>query len=300
MAERAPKLRRPRGRDPLGLRRVLADRLLPALVAAMALLAALAIGGAGGAGALAARWQGGAATAVTIQLSDSGPRPEAALAALRALPEVAEARLLDQERLAALLRPWLGPAMGELPGLLLPALIELRLAALPAEPARFAERVAAAVPGATVETYGVWVARLVALSRSLERLALAVLLLVAAIATAVIAVAVRAGIAARRDSIAVLHGFGATDGDIAGRFARRIALLVAAGALAGTLVAAPVLLGFARLAAPLLGGAATDAAAAPYWRNLPWLELALLPPVAAAIGWLTAQASLRLWLRRLP
>ena len=33
----AVKLRRSRGRDPLGLRRVLSDRLLPSLVAAMAL-----------------------------------------------------------------------------------------------------------------------------------------------------------------------------------------------------------------------------------------------------------------------
>jgi len=40
MAERTPfRMRRLRGRDPLGLRRALADWLLPALVAAMALLA---------------------------------------------------------------------------------------------------------------------------------------------------------------------------------------------------------------------------------------------------------------------
>ena len=44
----AMKLRRSRGRDPLGLRRVLSDRLLPALVAAMALLAALTLAGARG------------------------------------------------------------------------------------------------------------------------------------------------------------------------------------------------------------------------------------------------------------
>lgn len=53
--------RRLKGRDPLGLRRALADRLLPALVAAMALLAALAIAGADGAGRLAERWQQGEA-----------------------------------------------------------------------------------------------------------------------------------------------------------------------------------------------------------------------------------------------
>ena len=72
----SPDLRRSRGRDPLGLRRALSDRLLPALVAAMALLAALALAGARGAAELTARWEGGAATAMTVQLPPP-PRPAA-------------------------------------------------------------------------------------------------------------------------------------------------------------------------------------------------------------------------------
>ena len=83
-----------------------------------------------------------------------------------------------------------------------------------------------------------------------------------------------------------------------------VALLVGLGALAGTLVAAPVLAGFADLAAPLLGGPAVAGVAGCLadlpWRSLPWAELALLPPAAALIGWLTAQVTLRRWLRRLP
>jgi cell division transport system permease protein len=300
-AARSPgaALRRTRGRDPLGLRRVLSDRLLPSLVAAMALLAALALAGASGAAALAARWEGGVATALTVQLPPGAePQLERALAALRALPDVADARAIDRARLAGLLRPWLGAASSELPAL--PTVLELRLRGLPADPAALAGRIAAAVPGATVETYGVWVARLVALSRSLQTMALAALLLVAGIATAVVTVAVRAGIAARRDSIAVLHGFGATDGDIAGRFASRVAALVGFGALAGTVLALPLLAGFADLAAPLLGRAPATSLLSLPWDGLPWLQLALLPPAAAGIGWLTAQATLRLWLRHLP
>ncbi|TCZ55960.1 cell division protein FtsX [Roseicella aquatilis] len=289
------RLRRTRGRDPLGLRRVLSDRLLPALAASMALLAALALAGARGAADLAARWEGGAATALTVQMPH-GARADRALAALAAMPEVGEARLADQARLAALLRPWLGEA----PAIPLPSVIELRLARLPPDPAALAQRIAQAVPGATVEAHGVWVARLLALARSLQAVALAALLLVAGIATAVVTVAVRAGIAARRNAIDILHELGATDGDIAGRFARRVALLVGLGALGGTLAAAPVLAGFADLAAPLLGGAAAMRVQDLPWARLPWAELALLPPAAAAIGWLTAQVTLRLWLRRLP
>ncbi len=296
---RPPRLRRSRGRDPLGLRRALSDRLLPALVAAMALLAALGLAGAQGAAELTARWEAGAAAAVTVQLppgAASGGRLERALAALEALPEVAEARVMSEAQMQALLRPWLGEA----PPVALPLVIELRLAELPASPEALAGRIAAAVPGGMIESHGVWVARLVALARSLQTVALAALVLVAGIAAAVVAVAVRAGIAARRAAIALLHDMGATDADIAGRFAGRAGLLVGAGALLGTLLAVPVLAGFADLAAPLLGQAPAGSLAGLPWGSLPWGALALLPLLGAALGWLTAQATVRRWLRRLP
>jgi cell division transport system permease protein len=301
------RLRRSRGRDPLGLRRALADRLLPGLVAAMALLGAVALGGAEGAAELARRWQGGAGSAVLVQLPADTPaaRRDAALAALRALPEVVDAQAMDRDRMAALLRPWLGEA-SPTTALPLPVVIELRLASLPASLDGLAARVAAAVPGggASVEAHGVWLARLAALARSLQGVAMAALLLVAGIAAAVVAVAVRAGIASRRQAISVLHELGATDGDIAGRFARRVAVLAGAGALAGTAAAVPVLAALAGLASPLLGQQATAATTGLLpdlpWRGLPWTGLALLPAIGAAIGWLTAQVAVRRWLRLLP
>ena len=287
--------RRRYSRDPLGLRRALAGPLLPGLVAAMALLAALALAGAGGTAALAERWQRGAAAAVTVQVPNpDAARMERAVAALRALPEVAEARAIEAERLAELLRPWLGAS----PALPLPGIVEVRLRDTRADPAGTGERLAAAVPGAVVEAHGLWVGRLAALARSLQGVALAVLLLVAGVAAAVVAVATRAGIAARRDAIEVLHGLGARDGDIAGRFARRLGLLAALGAAIGTAVAVPVLLLLADLAAPWLGMEGAGAAAG--LAGLPWPALLALPPVAFLLGWGTAQATVRRWLRRLP
>ncbi len=295
MPAEAPPLRRSRGRDPLGLKRVLADKLLPGLVAAMALLAALALAGANGAAGLAAHWQQGAAAAVTVQLPNANAdRMARTLASLRALPEVQEAEPMDPDRLAALLRPWLGEGTA----LPLPAVIEVRLRSLPEDPADIAARLAAAAPDAVVEAHGVWVARLASLARSVQALALAALALVTVVAIAVVAVAIRAGIAARRDAIAILHDLGATDGDIAGRFAARIATLTGIGALAGTALAVPALARLAGIAAPLLGEAAAGASLR--WSVLPWAELLLLPAALAALGWLTAQATVRRWLRRLP
>ncbi|MGG5810732.1 cell division protein FtsX [Falsiroseomonas sp. CW058] len=288
--------RRRYSRDPLGLRRALSGWLLPGLVAAMALLAALALAGAQGAAALAERWQRGAAAAVTVQVPNAdAARLDRAVAALRAMPEVAEARAMDADRLEELLRPWLGGN----PALPVPGVVEVRLRDARADPVLIGDRLATAIPGALVEAHGLWVQRLAALARSLQGLALAVLLLVALVAAAVVAVATRAGLAARRDAIEVLHGLGARDGDIAGRFATRLGLLAAGGALLGTLAAVPALALLADLAGPWLGAAAATGTMDSLSR-LPWPGLVALPPTAFLVGWATAQATVRRWLHRLP
>jgi hypothetical protein len=117
---RKPALRALRGRDPLGLRRAFADRLLPALVGAMALLAALALAGAHGAGSLADRWQLAASGQWLLTLSRDTPLE----AALARLAPVAVAQPVEEARLRRLLAPWLGDA----PGLPLPRMFELRAA----------------------------------------------------------------------------------------------------------------------------------------------------------------------------
>jgi len=285
--------RRRYSRDPLGLRRALSGLLLPGLVAAMALLAALALAGAQGAATLAERWQRGAAAAVTVQIPDAdAARLERAVAALRQMPEVAFAQAMEPERLAALLHPWLG----DNPAIAVPGVIELRLRDARTDPVLIGDRLAESVPGAMVEAHGLWVQRLAALARSLQAIALGVLLLVAVVAAAVVAVATRAGIAARRNAIEVLHGLGARDGDIAGRFARRLGLLAATGALVGAAVSVPALALLVDLAGPWVGAEGRLDSLA----GLPWAGLLALPPVAYLVGWATAQATVRRWLHQLP
>lgn len=301
MAERFPRRTggRRTSRDPLGLRRALSSRLLPGLVAAMTLLAALALGGARGAATLGDRWQSGAAAAVTVQIPEGDrERMDRALSALRAMPEIAEVREMDRERLDALLRPWLGSA----PAIPVPGVIELRLRdATNTDPVLLGDRLAQEVPGAVVEAHGLWVQRLAALARSLQTVALVVLLLVAGVAAAVVAVATRAGLAARRDAIEVLHDLGATDSDIAGRFARRLGLLAATGAAVGAMAALPILAALVDLAAPWTGGhvAGGGGGLLAGLSSVPWTDLLALPPLAFLVGWATAQATVRRWLRRL-
>lgn len=275
--------------DPIGLRGALADRLLVALIAAMALFATCAVAGQEAVSQLAKRWQQGANAAVTVQIPNPTPaRMEAALDVLRALPAVGEAQAVDTARMAELLRPWLG----DVAGLPLPGVIELRLADLAADPVLIGDRVAEAVPGAVTEAHGVFVARLAAVARALSAAALAALVLVAVVGASVVVLAVRAGIAARRDSVMVLHMLGAADRDIAGRFARRSAWLALLGAILGVALAAALLWGLLQLAGPMLPEFTPQ--------ELPLPGLAAIPFSAAVIAWGAAMASILMWLRRLP
>jgi cell division transport system permease protein len=305
---------RPRGSDDLGLRRALSDRLLPLLVASMVFLAALALAGVIAAAGLARHWQGGAGALLTVQVPQpaaasaaGGPsRAEAAAAVLAAIPGVA-ARRLSADELAAVLKPWLGSDAGHL-SLDLPAVFEVRLLAgadgqAPALGQNLAARLATTVPDTLVEQNSVWFDRLGVLARSLQVSAALALLVVALVATAVVAVATRAGLAARRDAIEIVYGLGATDRMIAGRFADRVTLLVFGGAVLGLLLSVPLLLGLASLTAPFAPGLKPATQPADVLKTLPpllWELLPVLPAAASAIGWLTAQATVRSWLAGLP
>jgi cell division transport system permease protein len=301
---------RPVGFDELGLRRALADRVLPFLVAAMAFLAALALAGFVGAASLSRHWQEGAGSALTVQVprpgeaatQGNGSRLDRVIALLSGSPGIASAHALTDDELGDLLRPWLGAGAERL-AVPLPAVIAVRLTQSMVPLGPLSTRLEAVAPGTLVESHGIWIRRLAVLSQSLQACAGIALLLVAGVASAVIAVATRAGLSARRAAIEIVHGLGATDSYIAARFAGRATLLAAAGGVAGALLALPVLLTLAVLAAPFAGTQTMPDSASAMLAAVPsalWLALPGLPATAAAIGFATAHGTVRWWLRRLP
>ena len=317
---------RPSGFDELGLRRALSERMLPLLVAAMAFLAALAMAGWFGTAALSRHWRQGAGSSLTVQVpqphaASAHPeqtrpeqtrpeqtRPEqtrlaAVLALLTGTPGVASAHALSDQELSDLLKPWLGQAAERL-AIPVPAVVAVRLTDSEAALSSLSRRLGEAAPGTLVENHDVWLRRVAVLARSLQACAGLALLVVACVAAAVIAVATRAGLSTRREAIEIVHGLGATDAYIAGRFAARATVLAAVGAAGGALAALPILLTLARMAAPFSAdnSAAEDSLQAAL-ATLPaplWLALPALPVIAAAIGFATAQGAVRRWLRRLP
>lgn len=292
--------------DRIGLKAAMADRLLPFMVAAMSFLASLALAGSIAAAALASHWMGGAQGVLTIEVPDPAAlvqpgniaRADAVLAAVKAMPGIGEAHRVGEAELGRLLRPWLGGAAGagDLP-IALPAVLVAH-ANGNARPDALAARLDAVAPGTLVDSGGRWAARLSVLTESLRASAAAVLLIVALVAASVVAVAVRAGLAQRREAIEIIHGLGAQDSDIANQFARRAMRLAAAGGAMGGLIALPVLIWLARLSSAFMPGPAQESPGE-ILPGLLWAAPIIFTLCTAGIGWAAAQFTVRGWLKRL-
>jgi cell division transport system permease protein len=289
--------------DHLGLRSVMAELLTPMLIGAMSFLAALAIAGALAAAALAGQWTQNTGAALTVQVPEpadksqagKATRLQAVLSVLRNAADVAGAKALSGAELDALLKPWLGENAEQL-ALPIPAVITANWTG-EGPPDALRGALDAVAPGTLVETGASWAARVAALTGSLQASAVSVLFIVALVASAVISVVTHAGLAQRRETIEIIHGLGALDSDIAGRFAIRATGLAAFGAAIGTACALPVLFWLAALAAPFAGIVPNPGPVA-----LPfalWVALPAVPVAAALIGWVTTQITVRGWLRRL-
>ena len=290
--------------DELGLRRALSDRMVPFLVAAMAFLAALAIAGWMGAAALSKHWASGAGAILTVQLPNpaepsatgTGSRLVAVQALLAASPGVDSADTLTDAQVNALLRPWLGTDIKNL-AIPIPAVIAVHMAPEAKDLTDLAAQLAKAAPGTILEDQAAWAGRLGTLARSLQLCAGLVLLIVTLVTAAVISVATRSGLAARREAILIVYQLGATDSYIARRFSTRAAALAYLGGAIGGLCAWPVMFVLATLAAPL-AAAPAPGAAADLLPPLLWLLPVILPGATAIIGYLTTQILMRRWLRR--
>jgi len=221
---------------------------------------------------------GGEATVIVRPRSGETPDAAAARAAeaLAGTPGVAEARALEPAKAYDLIRPWLGD-IGDLEDLPVPRLVTVTLdEKAPADAARLAAALKAQDVDGSVDDHSLWIGG-VKRSASLARgLGAGVFLLIGAAAAAVVAFATRAGLAARRDVVEVLHLSGASGAFIARLFQVRFARMAAMGGLAGA-VAAALVGAVLRLA----GGPHGVTPALPVsWADL----LAILPcPLAAAL-----------------
>jgi cell division transport system permease protein len=287
-------------RSDLPLDRDSAGLFLPAIIGFMVFLAALALAGSMAVDNLLAHWRGAIEAAFTVQLPPiegesvvaTGERRSHALATLAATPGVKSAILLSDTDKARLLEPWLG---AEATGLNLP-LPDVIAVATDADSsvdvAALAGRLQAASPGASIDDHGRWRDAMAKAAEAANLVLLGLLLLIGLAASLTVVFVARAGLAAHRRVIEILHLVGAHDGYIARQFQRHAFSRGLIGGILGTSIAAGIFVA----AEHWLPGLESQALAL---RPLQWLMVALLPLAGALLAMATARYTVLRSLRRM-
>lgn len=220
----------------------------------------------------------GEATVIVRPKGNESPDAAAARAAetLAGLPGVTEARALEREKAYDLIKPWLGD-VADLEDLPVPRLVAVELDhKAPPTVEVLDGALKAQGLDATVDDHSLWIKDIKRSAGVARWVGASIFLLIAGAAAAVIAFATRAGLAARRDVVEVLHLAGAEHVLIAKLFQARFARIAATAGLFGA-VAAGVMGATLRL---IGGGQGLSPVLPVAWRDL----LTLVPcPVFAAL-----------------
>ncbi len=287
-------------RRDLPLDRDSAGLFLPVIIGFMVFLAALALAGSMAVDNVLAHWRGAIEAAFTVQLppvegessAAAADRRSHALASLASVPGIKSAILLSDADKARLLEPWLGADAAHL-DLPLPDLIAVTLDSNSTfDLAGLTTKLQSVSPGAAIDDQGRW-RDAIAKSAEAANLALLGLLLLIGLAAALTVVFVaRAGLAAHRRVIEILHLVGAHDGYVARQFQRHAFSRGLAGGIAGAGVAAGIFLAAGRWLPGLEGSTLA-------LRPLQWLAVALLPLAGALLAMATARYTVLRSLRRI-
>ncbi|MEH6675698.1 cell division protein FtsX [Phenylobacterium sp.] len=257
------------------------DSALVFVVAVLCFMACLTALGVLAADRAARGWSdqlNGEMTVIVRPKANETPDSAAARAAetLAGVPGVAEARALEREKAEALIAPWLGD-VADLADLPVPRLVAVTLSReAPATGEALERALRTRGLDAVVDDHTTWLADIQRGAAIARWLGIGVFLLISAAAAAVVAFATRAGLAARREVVELLHLTGAEDAFIARLFQARFARMAAGAGLIGAVAAAALGAGL-RLAG---GGQGLTPVLPVAWSDL----LAVLPcPIAAAL-----------------
>jgi cell division transport system permease protein len=281
------------------------DRFLPWLIGLMVFLAALATGAGFAIDAALMRWDDGLRGTLTVQLPQPAGGPlsaasiDQALALLRGTGGVVSVKALDAQAEAQLLQPWLGESVdaAQLP---LPILIDVqRSEDASLDLAGLTQRLAAIVPGATVETHGAWLEQLFRVAWLIEIGAAGIVGLIGLAAVLTVIFTTRTGLMIHAPIVDLLHLMGAADNYIARQFQWHAFRLGLRGGLIG-LILALLAFGALRVAAEQGGNSAADLAPGLRLPIVAWVLVAVLPPVMGLVGLVTARVTVLRILARMP
>lgn len=273
---------------------------MPWVIAIMMFLTVLAAAAGLALGSAARELSADLAGRLTVQFSEANPvlretGKQAIVSELGRLAVVRSIEPVSDERLAALLDPWLGSegADADLP---MPALIDVELRRTTfsdVEGVRKAVRRVA--PGARVDENARWLAPLASLLQSLKWLSAALVLLMTAATASTVVLAARAALNTHKSVIEVMHLLGSTDSQVAGLFQRRIGLDALFGGAAGLIVALIVML----LIGERMNAIGSDLLGATGLGWVDWVMILALPLLGAMLATLAARLTILFALRHI-
>lgn len=216
---------------------------LTVVIAVICFLASLSLTGFVSISQAAKDWTADLRGSITVQVKGSdvdqiADDTAAVLEFLQGTEGIISAEPLSREEAGKLLEPWLGkdnlPASLPVPGIIAVVVAPDMRGDLDG----LAEDLTAVVPNATIDDHGAWNASLAASARVVQVFAFGIFAMIMLAVCTVIIFAARAGLAANKEVVDVLHLVGATDLFIAKEVQRRFIILGLRGSLIGVISAA--------------------------------------------------------------
>lgn len=239
---------------------------------------------------------------ISVQIIEAGTEERArqagaAVARLKQTPGVSQVRQIPADEIDALIEPWLGVQGSDAEAIPVPVLIDARLSgdATPSRLRALQYSLHEVAPAARVDAQSSWLKPVFAAIRSLQWLALALVVLLACAMAAAVLLAVRTALGAHRETIEIVHLLGGTDAQIARVFQRSVSVDAAAGGSLGLALGAVVVLFLGQRFAGLGAGLVDSGALG--W--LDWVLLALIPVAGVGLSMLTARLSVMHALRKM-
>jgi cell division transport system permease protein len=197
---------------------------LDLVIAVMAFLASLALGASLVAEVTAKSWRAGLAESITVQiLPPTGARPQTrldgetsvVLSILQGTRGIIHVKALSESESRSLIAPWLG-STAMIPDLPLPRLVDAKLEpGATVDMATLRQRLRSGAPDSLLDDHARWLDRLKNLAKGVIWSAWGIMALIAVATSAAVTFATRAGLAAHRDIVSLLHLMGARGGFIA-------------------------------------------------------------------------------------
>ncbi len=284
-----------------------ANHLLPWIVGFMTFMAALMLTGGMMVGNISHLWQNDLTGKITIVIDATDDillpdeqqarlqKNQLLVGELKLLPEIIDARIIEQSELKQLLVPWFGEA-ARVDGLPLPTLIDVTMSSITAENLETVRGLLRKIDNrAILDDHNLWRERLVRIALAFQFVSYLSILVVIITAAIMIVFAVRAAMSTHAEIIELLHLFGAEDRYMLKQFLSYIIATAWRGALSGFVFAVIVV-----ITIRLIAGQAVI-----YW--LPplilgiwqWPILLMLPIIFVLLAMITTRITVKTQLARL-